>query len=221
MKLLNLSYNFKTKNKMKKLFLIAGIALMSLTANAQDGLKGTWWVGGQLAFGSNDNNVTKTTSNTILPVAGYFIAPTTTVGLGIGVINGKTETTALGVTTTSSESSTFVVQPLVRKYWSVGGKFFFFGQASLPIMLGNNKISDAKTTTISADLAPGFDFLVNKWMTVETSFSLVNIASSTEKPATGDSTSSFSFDANPFDLNKAAGDARSIGGLRVGVKFLF
>ncbi|WP_445455017.1 hypothetical protein [Flavobacterium sp. HNIBRBA15423] len=201
---------------MKKL-LLAGIVLLGLNANAQEenkGLEGTWWVAGQVAFSSTDNGASETKSNTIVPIAGYFIAPTTTVGLGIGVINSTTDAGSVTV----AESNTFIVQPLVRKYWGLGGKFFMYGQASLPMTFGKDKITDDKTTSIGVDIAPGFDFLVNSWMTVETSFSLLNITSSTLKPSSGDSTNSFSFNANPFDLNPGS---RSIGGLRVGVKFLF
>lgn len=205
---------------MKKLLLLAGIALFSLTSNAQEenkGLEGTWWAAGQLSFGSNDNGTVKTTSNAIIPVVGYFVAPTTTVGLGVGVINGKTETTTGSVTSTTAESSAFIIQPLVRKYWGIGGKFFLFGQASLPMTFGKDKISDDKTTSVGVDIAPGFDFIVNKWMTVETSFSLVNFTSTTTKPNVGDKTTDVSFNANPFDLT----GSRNVGGLRVGVKFLF
>ena len=38
---------------MKKLLLLAGIALLGFNANAQEenkGLQGTWWVAGQVAF---------------------------------------------------------------------------------------------------------------------------------------------------------------------------
>lgn len=205
---------------MKKLLLLAGFALFSLTSNAQEenkGLQGTWWAAGQLSFGSNDNGTVKTTSNAIIPVVGYFVAPTTTVGLGVGVINGKTETTIGSVTSTTAESSAFIIQPLVRKYWGIGGKFFLFGQASLPMTFGKDKISDDKTTSVGVDIAPGFDFIVNKWMTVETSFSLVNFTSTTTKPNVGDKTTDVSFNANPFDLT----GSRNVGGLRVGVKFLF
>ena len=92
-----------------------------------------------------------------------------------------------------------------------------FGQASLAMTFVKDKITDDKTTSIGVDIAPGFDYVVNSWMTVETSFSLVNMTSTTLKPDSGDSTNSFSFNANPFDLT----GGRNVGGLRVGVKFLF
>ena len=71
---------------MKKLFLLAGIALLGFNANAQEekkGLEGTWWVAGQVAFGSEKTGDIKESSSTVLPIVGYFIAPTTTVGVGL------------------------------------------------------------------------------------------------------------------------------------------
>lgn len=206
---------------MKKLFLVAAVALMSWNGNAQDkeskGLEGAWWAGGQVSFTKDDNGTSETTSSTFVPVVGYFITPDVTLGIGIGSISSKTETTGTPSLTTA-ETSTFIVQPLVRKYWSLGGKFYFFGQASLPMTFGKDKISDDKITSVGLDIAPGFDFFVNKWMTVETSFSLFNATSTSNKPNVGDSTSDFSVNFNPFDLNPGT---RTVGGLRVGVKFLF
>ena len=131
---------------MRKILLLAGIAIFSLTATAQEkeskGLQGTWWVGGQVSFDSSKTGDAKSSSNMILPIVGTFIAPSVTVGLGIGVISSKTDD-ALGVTT--SDASTFVVKPLIRKYWNVTGGLFFYGQAALPVMSGKEKVSDSKT----------------------------------------------------------------------------
>ena len=173
---------------------------------------GSWSIG----ISSTDNGASETKSNTIVPVVGYFVAPTTTVGLGIGVVNSETTSNLSGATT--AESSTLIIQPLVRKYWGIGGKFFLFGQASLPLTFGEDKLSSDKTSSVGLDIAPGIDCVINKWLTFETSFSLVNITSTSRNPNVGDSTSDFSFNANPFDLNPGS---RSVGGLRLGVKFLF
>lgn len=217
MKLLNLSYNFKTKNKMKKLFLIAGIALMSLTVNAQDGLKGTWWAAGELSFGSDETTTAgvKSSGTTILPIVGTFITPSVTVGAGVGVMNTKSENTVTGATT--SEYSTIVFKPLVRKYWNIKGGLFFYGQASVPVLLTDDKQSDYKETTIALQVAPGFDYVINKWLTVETSFSIFSVGSTTVDPGVGDSVSNFNFGFNPMN---SVGD-RELGKLQLGVKFLF
>lgn len=203
---------------MKKILLVA-VALLGLTVNAQDkkeskGLEGVWWAAGQVSFDSSKTGSAKSDSNMILPIVGTFISPDVTIGLGIGNIASKTVNGA-GVTT--AEGSTFVVKPLVRKYWNVSGGLFFYGQAALPIMMGKDKITDGKTSSFGLELAPGFDYVVNKWLTVETSFTVFNVGSSTSTPKVGDKTTTFGFNANPMN---SVSD-RQLGNLQVGVKFLF
>ena len=84
-------------------------------------------------------------------------------------------------------------------------------------MLGKDKISDSKSSSVALEIAPGFDYVINKWMSVETSFTIFNVGSTTITPDTGDKTSKFGFNANPMN---SVGD-RSLGSLQVGVKFLF
>ncbi len=204
---------------MKKILLVATIALFGLTANAQDkkeskGLEGTWWVAGQVSFDSSKIGAAKTDSNMFLPIVGTFISPDVTIGLGVGSISSKTVN---GAGTITAEGNTFVIKPLVRKYWNISGGLFFYGQAALPIMMGKDKITDGKTSSVALQLAPGFDYIVNKWLTVETSFTIFSVGSSTETPKVGDKTSTFNFNANPMN---SVGD-RKIGDLQVGVKFLF
>lgn len=204
---------------MKKILLVAALALSTLTINAQDkkeskGLEGIWWAAGQVSFDSSKTGSAKSDSNMILPIVGTFVSPDVTIGLGIGNIASKTVN---GAGTTTAETSTFVVKPLVRKYWNVTGGLFFYGQAALPIMMGKDKISDGKTSSFGLELAPGFDYVVNKWLTVETSFTVFNVGSTTSTPKVGDKTTTFGFNANP--MNSVAD--RQIGNLQVGVKFLF
>lgn len=203
---------------MKNLLLVAGFVLLGLTSNAQEkskdkGLEGTWWVAGQVSFGSSETGSAKTTSNMILPIVGTFISPSVTAGIGIGNISSKTETGSL----ITAESNTFVIKPLMRKYWNISGNLFFYGQAALPIMIGKDKVEESKYSSFGLELAPGFDYIINKWLTVETSFTIFNVSSSTTTPAVGDKTTTFNFNANP--MNSVAD--RSVGNLQVGVKFLF
>lgn len=202
---------------MKKLFLLAGIALMSLNVNAQEkenkGLEGVWWAAGQVSFSSSKTGDAKTTSNMILPIVGTFISPSVTIGAGVGVISGKTDTGSA----ITSETSTIVIKPLVRKYWNISGGLFFYGQAALPVTFGKDKVADSKSNSFALEVSPGFDYIVNKWMTVETSFSIFNVGSTTFTPNSGDKTTTFGFNANPMN---SVGD-RQLGNLQVGVKFLF
>ncbi len=213
---------------MKKLFLVGALALTGLFATAQEGLKGTWFVGGQVAFG-NDKTTTPGTevkTTTILPIAGTFISPSVAVGAGVGYMGGTTETDVKKV-----ESNNFVIKPLVRKYWNISGGLFFFGQAALPMIFGNTEttyydpITGAKlsgkdkldATDIALELSPGFDYVVNKWMTIETSFTILSVGYSSRKPDGGKTSDSFDFNANPFN----SVNDREWGNLQLGVKFLF
>lgn len=202
---------------MKKLFLLAGIALMSLNVNAQEkedkGLEGVWWAAGQVSFSSSKTGDAKTTSNMILPIVGTFISPSITVGAGVGVISGKTDTGSA----ITSETSTIVIKPLVRKYWNISGGLFFYGQAALPVTFGKDKVADSKSSSFALEVSPGFDYIVNKWLTVETSFSIFNVGTTTFTPDSGEKTTTFGFNANPMN---SVGD-RQLGNLQVGVKFLF
>ncbi|OYU80372.1 MAG: hypothetical protein CFE23_09915 [Flavobacterium sp. BFFFF1] len=201
---------------MKKVLLAAAMVFLTFAAQAQEkseGLKGIWWVAGQVSYASEKTGDAKKTSDMILPIVGKFITPSVTVGVGIGTINSKDDN---GVAVTSEEN-TFVIKPLVRKYWNVAGGLFFYGQTALPVMFGKDKVADSKTTSIALELAPGFDYVINKWMTVETSFTILNVGMSTKTPDTGDKTTKFGFNANPMN---SVGD-RTLGSLQVGVKFLF
>ena len=204
---------------MKKILLVVAIALVTLTANAQEkkeskGLQGVWWVAGQVSFSSEKTGTAKIDSNMILPIIGTFVSPSVTMGIGVGTISSNT-VNAAGATT--ADANTFVIKPLVRKYWNVSGGLFFYGQAALPILMGKDKITEGKTSSVALELAPGFDYVINKWMTVETSFSIFSVGSSTSTPKVGDKTTTFNFNANP--MNSVAD--RQIGNLQVGVKFLF
>jgi len=208
---------------MKKLCLLGILFLAISFANAQEGLKGTWFVGGQLAFGSDKNHIDgleyKTTNTTILPILGTFVSPTVAVGAGIGYMGNKTEEEGADY----RKGANFVIKPLVRKYWNINGGLFFFGQLAAPVMFGNKKTYpghlEAKSNTSSAhlELSPGFDYVINSWLTIETSFKIFSTGFSRVKPENGDADTSFSFNANPFN---SVGD-RTVGELQVGVKFLF
>jgi len=202
---------------MKKLLLIAGIVLLSFNGQAQEksqGLQGTWWVAGQVSYNSEKTGDAKSSSTMVLPIVGYFFAPSVTFGVGLGNISSTTDNAA-GVTT--ADSNTLVVKPLIRKYWNINGGLYFYGQAALPVMLGKDKIADSKSTSVALEVAPGFDYIINKWLTVETSFTIFNLSSTTITPDTGEKTTKIGFNANPMN---SVGD-RTLSSLQVGVKFLF
>lgn len=196
---------------MKKLILVGFLALTTLFASAQDGLKGTWFTGGTLSLGSattyDGGDKIKTDTYEVMPLLGTFIAPTVAIGGALGYSHSKVD---------GLKTNIFTVMPLARKYWNITGNLYAFGQAALPVGFGNTKIGDAKINHfgIHAQLSPGFDLIVNKWLTIEASFVLLNAGYTSSKPKGGDKSDSWSINGNSISSS-------SFGDLSVGVKFLF
>ncbi len=204
---------------MKKMILVVVLATVCLFANAQDGLKGTWFAGGELSYGSSHIEEGKQTTTTVLPIVGTFISPDVAIGVGVGYMGSKLKDDGVQIEKTNG----FVIKPLVRKYWNISGGLFFFGQAALPVIIGNTTLGDGdasvkvNSTQMAIQLAPGFDYVVNSWLTIEASFPIFSAGFNTAKPKGGDSTTDFHVNANPFN----SVDDRTLGSLQLGVKFLF
>lgn len=171
---------------MKKILLLAGIVLLSLTANAQEkdkGLQGAWFATAQVGYTQQKQGEVKGTNLTVLPIVGTFVSPSVAVGAGIGYINLK-NVNALGAET--NNTGLVVIQPLVRKYYNVAGSLYFFGQAALPIITGKDKVSDMKVSQYGLSVSSGFDFFVTKSLSVEFSYNLANLSQTTLTPKVGD-----------------------------------
>ena len=184
---------------MKKV-LLAVMALTAFAGNAQDGFKGKWFVMGQAGYGTTNDG--KTTSYSILPAVGTFVAPTTAVGLAIGYVGGNDETSG-----TKVESSTVVVQPLARKYWGVTDNFLLFGQASVPLSFLD--VAGAKATNYGVEVGAGIDYFLSSNWSIEAQFGVAGWQSS--KPKNGDATSDFNIGINSGLLD----------GVKFGIKYIF
>ena len=212
---------------MKKLLFVAGMAILSLTAQAQEksqGLQGAWWATAQFGYQQTKTADVKGTNMMILPLAGYFISPTVTVGAGVGSINIKSENAA----GTAANTNLIVVEPLIRKYWNVAGNFYFFGQLAAPIITGKEKEANTKVSQYGLAMSGGLDFFVTKHFSVEFSYDLANFTSTTIKPDGGDKTTVTNFSlAHVATAESAYVDA--LGGsmpnltspLSFGFKFVF
>lgn len=177
---------------MKKLLLAAGIVLLSLTTQAQEksqGLKGAWFVTSQVGYQQTKTGDLKGTNLSIIPIVGTFVTPSVAVGAGVGMIDIKAENAA----GTTAHTNLMVLQPLVRKYWNVAGNFYFFGQLATPIISGKEKEADTKISQYGVAMSGGIDFFVCKNFSVEFSFDLANLTSTTLDPATGDKTTVTNF----------------------------
>ncbi|NDV77952.1 outer membrane beta-barrel protein [Dysgonomonas sp. 511] len=206
---------------MKKILLVAALAMTCLFANAQDDLQGKWFVGGAVGYTSKSSSFAdkKDNSFVIKPTVGTFISSDLAVGASLGYSNskrytGRSEDANGNVTYTESKENQFIIEPFVRKYWTIAGGLKFFGEASLPVAFGDVKDSYS-TTSVGLAIAPGFEYFINSWISVDTKFHLFGVAyENTSYDAEGvDSKNGFAVGGNTHYNN--------IGDLTIGVKFLF
>jgi len=212
---------------MKKILLVAALAILSLTVNAQEkskGLQGVWFATSQLGYQQTKIGDVKSTNFTILPIVGNFISPSVAIGAGIGYVNVKSE----NASTTLANTGLIVVQPLVRKYWNVAGSLYFFGQLAAPIISGKEKESDLKVSQLGLAVSGGFDFFISKNFSVEFSYDLANFTSTTLDPKSGTSTTVTNFSLAHVatvesTYNGALGGSMPnlISPISVGFKFFF
>lgn len=208
---------------MKKILTFVSIALFGLTAKAQDasqGLKGTWFVTSQFGYQQTKTDDLKSTNLSVIPIVGNFITPSVAVGAGLGYINMKTDSNA----GTSQKTDLLVIQPLVRKYWNIAGSLYFFGQAAIPVITGEEKQSGTKISQFGLSVSGGFDYFVTKNFSVEFSYDLANFTSTTINPEVGSKTTVTNFGlAHMANVNSAylAGGSNLTTPLSVGFKFAF
>jgi len=172
---------------MKKILTFVGIALIGLTAKAQDsnqGLKGAWFATSQFGYQQTKTADVKNTSLSVLPIVGTFVTPSVAVGAGIGYINIKADSNA----GTAAKTDLIVIEPLARKYWNIAGSLYFFGQLALPVITGKEKESELKVTQVGLAVSGGFDYFITKNFSVEFSYDLANFTSTTLDPKNGEKT---------------------------------
>jgi len=211
---------------MKKLILAGLLAFSCLFASAQSDLQGKWFVGGQLGYQSLknaeiavlDREFDEVKNFSIMPTVGTFISPSVALGLSVGYENSKGTIIAADDTKVDTKLNAFVIAPFARKYWNITSGLYFFGEAALPVAFGSSKVGDIdeskiSSTNIGLTLAPGFEYFINDWISVDTKLTVFSAAYSSVKPKGGDSESDFSIGANT--------NANKFGDLTIGVKFLF
>lgn len=216
---------------MKKLLIASAVALFGLS-NAQIA-KGTVYLSGSVGYSqqeTNNGNVKEENFN-VLPRAGFFVAPNLAVGLGLGYqTSTDTEITtsniggASVVSTDKFKTPAFVVEPFVRKYWTLGDKLYFFGQLAVPMQFGKAEVenttvatfggttettttsTEAKYTSVGVTVKPGLDYFLNKNWTIEATIG--EFGYNNFKPKEGDATNNYNFGLN-------------LSSVTIGVKYVF
>lgn len=153
---------------MKKLLLtLSAVAVLGLAANAQTE-KGKFMVGGQVGYHGSSVRDTDNKNNSLIinPNVGYFVADNIAIGTGIGYEWSKYEQANYP----ESTESAFVLTPFGRMYSKNDGPVKFFGQLSVPMAWGTQKIDDTKTATTAnygVELAPGIAYFPTSNIGVE------------------------------------------------------
>ncbi|TCD08380.1 porin family protein [Pedobacter frigidisoli] len=158
---------------MKKLLLsIVAVAGLVYGANAQTE-KGKIILGGNVGFNSTkvEGAAKSDLSFSVVPSVGYFVSDNFAIGTGVGYTYNKE-------VSDNNLNQAFKVAPFGRYYIGLSDQFKFFGQLSVPMEFGNNKVVDAQgnvgakyatTTSIGVNVAPGFAFFPTKRIGIEVS----------------------------------------------------
>lgn len=204
---------------MKKMIVMAALALFGSQFAKAQVQKGDILVGGTVGFTNSSSKVdgtdTKNTvSNfTISPKAGYALSDKWMVGVFVDGTFG-TEKDEVGSVTTKEKSTMIAPGVFVRNYCQIAdSKVYFTSEANVSYGFGNYKAGDvkvSKTSAINANVVPGISYLVGKHLMLEGQFGGLGYSNETvELEATGAKTKNSDF---AFNFTKK---------FRVGVSFLF
>ena len=200
---------------MKKLLLVAVVAVSaSLVSNAQI-TKGSLLLGGGLSFGNNktEQGAQEIKNNLVLLNPSVGVAVKTNLVFGVGATYGRTESESntSKVTSNSAGGNLFL-----RKYSLLGKGFYLFGelaggylQRKDKTVNGTNYIQETKASSISAALYPGIAYAVNKKFHLEVGIpSLVSLSYNQRDTRTtafgnvsSDKSNGFSFMSNVSSSN--------------------
>ncbi len=190
---------------MKKMIVMAALALFGTQFAKAQVQKGNFLVGGTLGVNSttekvdgSDNKETSTTF-TISPKAGYALSDKWMVGVFVGSSFG-TNKDKVGEVTTKSKHTMIAPGIFVRNYCQIAdSKVFFMSEANVSYGFGNDKAGDVKTykySTISANVVPGISYLVGKRLMLEGQFGGLGYRNETKTTEATDAklkTSEFAF----------------------------
>ena len=204
----NQSYKTKTSIMKTKTILLSAFALAAISANAQ---KGSWYVGGNVGFNSQQSKMDvsgtttdegKLTSWTFSPEFGTFITDHVQLGLGVTATGSKFD----------NQNST----PGINKTTNLGATLYsryFFGKETFKPFVGINVLaapgktenslggtitSETKDFTFGANVNAGFGYALSKRVTAVGSFGLLGYNHSSSKSVGGSTkyiTSSFGLNA--------------------------
>jgi len=188
---------------MKKLIVMAAVALFGTQVAKAQFSKGDVILGGNLNVSTTSNKVkdaddkdTKTRFG-VSPKVGMALNPNWVVGVFAKTSFGFDKNTA------DVKTKTYDITPgiFVRNYHMIGeSKFAFFAEANAGYHFGQKKVADTKTDTyngFSVNVLPGITYFVTKHFMLEGAFGGLSYAYDQHKTeATGVKNNTSSFDFN-------------------------
>ena len=171
---------------MKKIFAVALVAMMTLTANAQ------WYVGGGIGVQHTKNDSDKKTSFKILPEVGYNINDSWAVGTTIGYAYSKHSFDEGG----SYKTNSFTFSPYLRYTFVKWEKVNVF--CDLGLNYEYEKADEMKTNSFGIGLYPGLAINLNQKLSFVTKIGALSYLHSkvTDGPKSDDF--NFGVDGSPL-----------------------
>ncbi|WP_109695187.1 outer membrane beta-barrel protein [Chitinophaga deserti] len=191
---------------MKKMIVMAALALFGTQFAKAQVQKGNFLVGGSVGINSktekvdgSDNKETAT-KFTISPKVGYALSDKWMVGVFVdGTFNSTKD--KVGEVTSKTKGNMIAPGIFVRNYCQIAdSKVFFTSEANVAYGFGSKKVGDtkvSKTTGINANLMPGISYLVGKRLMLDGQFGGLSYLNTTEKmEATGAKNKTSTIDFN-------------------------
>ena len=205
---------------MKQIILLIFIDLMSSAAAFAQFSSGSVAIGAELGLvasktkDTNDGTTTEGAKNfgfVFSPGIGYFLSADMEVG---GRLQLERNTSKGG--DIKYVSSQFGINPYLRKYFNLGEKAAFFGEAGLAYSSGKNKVKMGNTTSSSKDFSdfdlgirPGFVFMPTSKVGIELTAGFFGYSS----------TRQYEMDEDNYETHSSFGLSLDSSNLTFGVRY--
>lgn len=156
--------------------------------------------------GTTKGQETKKFGFTINPSYSYAVSDNLFLGLGLGYTYNKRENELNGTFDNEANTSSFQVFPYIRYYKGIGKKLAFFIQGETRYTNSKSELNnqDAReVNTLFFGVRPGFVFMLNKNLGLETSVGALGYTTSNTDDLANNSeidTNSFNFSLNSSNL---------------------
>lgn len=158
---------------------------------------GLQFVKAGFSFANSKTGDAKSSSFSVLPVYGRFVAPNLSFGIGVAYNSNKIEN-ANGTTIGDSNGYTFL--GLSRQYKHIAKPFFVFLQEDISYSSSKNKISDVKTNSFGIGISPGFNYFMSDNLSIDVTLGRLGYGTSKPDSDGAESTNEFTLGFDMFNV---------------------